>query len=101
MEFEKLFSVVVLSGAMLASGCGKKETGNTSAATPAPSSTEAVDVREGPQREVPKLTQNGESCDDICTEQTSDGELICPIPDGDGGTNCCWLMIPKHECCPT
>ena len=116
MEFEKLFSVVVLSGAMLATGCGKKEAGNTSAATPAettteaaatpvetaPAATEATPRLEGPPRkEAPKLTQNGESCDDICTEQTSDGELICPIPDGDGGTNCCWLMIPKHECCPT
>ena len=120
MEFEKLFSVVVLGGALLATGCGKKDAGNASPASSAGTTTEASTPErttltdtsreaaqdeprlDGPSKtEMPKLAKNGEKCEDICNEHTEDGEMVCPIPDGDGATNCCWLMIPKHECCPS
>lgn len=117
MEFEKLFSVVVLSGAMLTSGCGKKEAGASSSvnapaeATTAVQTVAPVDAKPTvpeTELEIPppaglasKRTKEGERCDEICDGLTDDGEVICPIPDGEGGTNCCWLMIPKHECCPS
>ena len=116
MEFEKLFSVLVLSGAMLTSGCGKKDEGAPATTTPVDAPTETQHVAGDPSADMPppaapapeaqrtaavQMTKDGERCDEVCTEHTDDGEMVCPIPDGEGGTNCCWLMIPKHECCPT
>jgi len=110
MEFEKLFSVVVLSGAMLTSGCGKKESETAETVRPtdaAAASRSPVTSEEAPASRAttdlvpPKLTKEGERCDEICDGLTDDGEVICPIPDGEGGTNCCWLMMPRHECCPS
>ena len=94
MEFEKLFSVLVLSGAMLTSGCGKKDEGAPATTTPVDAPTETQHVAGDPSADIPppaapapeaqrtaavQMTKDGERCDEVCTGHTDDGEMVCPI----------------------
>jgi len=38
-------------------------------------------------------------CEKVCSG-TPDAETFCPDPAMDGASNCCWLMMKKHVCCP-
>jgi hypothetical protein len=77
MDFEKLFKALVIGGSVLASSCA--------------STSNSVTTNENPNVTKP-------DCSEICTQE-SGGETFCPEDGNTGPTNCCWLMLPKHECC--
>jgi hypothetical protein len=83
MDCQKLFHVLVVGGAMIATaGCA------ASSAT----------MDEVPAAEATKK-KTELNCDEICTGSPESG-LMCPDKNV-GGTNCCWLMAgERHPCCP-
>jgi len=91
MEFEKLFSAVVLGGSLLAGGCAKKATESSPETPPA----ETTKTTETPPADGAEAAVD---CEKICT--TGDGrEVFCPDPSNNDIENCCWLMVKRHECC--
>ena len=123
MEFEKLFTAVVIGGSLLTAGCAKKTaeaTANTPPATEASATdteatatdtqTAATDDKAAPATDTeteqpsetiaPKAKDNDASvnCDEVCSGGNG-REQICPDPTQDDIENCCWLMVQRHECC--
>lgn len=78
MEFSKLYSTLVLGGALLAGGC----------ATPAGGET----TGEAASADVAL------NCSEICHGDPDSG-VFCPDP-VQKVENCCWLMVQRHPCCP-
>jgi hypothetical protein len=119
MEFEKMFKVVVVGGSLLAGGCAAKTasapataggastpaaTENAAAPEAAPETPAATEETPAPEAEADgskKAAAEPVNCEELCDTLTPDGESICPDPNNEGTQNCCWLMIPKHECCPS
>ena len=108
MNFDRLFSAVVVGGAVLASGCGPKQAapaveqaaGVAPEATPAATQADAADPAE-PAPEAAGGAGESETkvdCDAVCSGGP-DRDMVCPDPD-QGIENCCWLMATPHECCP-
>ena len=95
MEFERLFTALVIGGSMMAGGCASKSTtsdttnANTNAAQPEP--TEQATAANEEEIDCAKV------CDMPNGEESR--EMVCPDPQL-GIENCCWLMSIPHECCP-
>jgi hypothetical protein len=86
MEFEKLFTALVIGGSVIAGGCASKTGTSNANGTAIESKTRQSDI----------------DCAKICTfpsNDQSDRAALCPDP-VNGGENCCWLMLQQHECCP-
>jgi len=83
MDYQKLFHVLVVGGAMIAtSGCASSNS----------------KVNEAPPAEA-REKKTELNCDEICSGSPDHG-MMCP-DEATGGTNCCWLMSgDRHPCCP-
>ena len=105
MEFKNLFKAVVLGGSVLSTGCGGAGSAVQGDAPPpadSPKALEAPAKRAAPEPPPPsaaKAPDLGGDCAKVC-HKASGGEMICPQPDKPGVTNCCWLMLRRHACCP-
>ena len=93
MEFERLFTALVIGGSVIAGGCASKSTSSdtTNANTTVAATPAAQDAAADEAIDCAKV------CDMPDGERTR--EMICPDPDL-GADNCCWLMSNPHECCP-
>lgn len=86
MEFERLFTALVMGGSLMAGGCGAK----------APTASERP---AGTDAEAQRATAD---CEEICTYPAADSsarEVFCPDTSMEGAENCCWLMQEVHPCC--
>ena len=116
MEFEKLFTAVVVGGSLLAGGCAKQATETTATTAPPAQSAQATPEDAAPtpvdtknteneaDTSVPADTKKAEdndaavNCDEVC-DGGEGRERICPDPSQNDIENCCWLMLKRHECC--